>query len=88
MDLLLPNHPDRDAGESAEPPSGMFAQRTSGEGETRDPDTQLNQALRRIEGDDVAAWQRLLEAAGFSPSEAQRLIFERLRPRDEGRRRD
>jgi hypothetical protein len=29
-------------------------------------------------------WRRLLVAAGFTPAEAQRLIFERRRPRDEG----
>ena len=34
---------------------------------------------------DVAAWPRLLQEAGFSPAEAARLIFERLRPRGEGR---
>jgi hypothetical protein len=33
---------------------------------------------------DAAAWRAWLERAGFSPAEATRLVFERLRPRDEG----
>ncbi len=33
---------------------------------------------------DAGAWLQWLERAGFSPAEAARLVFERLRPRDEG----
>ncbi len=33
---------------------------------------------------DTAQWQAWLEESGFSHAEAGRLIFERLRPRDEG----
>ena len=36
---------------------------------------------------EMASWPHLLEEAGFSRSEAARLIFERLRPREEGRAR-
>ena len=32
----------------------------------------------------IAAWRTALERAGFSPAEAERLIFERMRPRGEG----
>jgi hypothetical protein len=32
-------------------------------------------------------WQRALEAAGFTSAEASKLIFERVRPRREGRTR-
>ncbi len=33
---------------------------------------------------DTASWQRWLESLGFSHREAASLIFERVRPRDEG----
>jgi hypothetical protein len=33
---------------------------------------------------DTARWQAWLEESGFSHAEAGRLIFERLRPREEG----
>ena len=52
------------------------------EGET--PDALLGFALARLRYEDAAEWLRLLEQAGFSHAEAGRLIFERLRPRDEG----
>ncbi|MGH2353752.1 MAG: hypothetical protein ACRDJN_19280 [Chloroflexota bacterium] len=44
-------------------------------------------ARRRRKGkalEDPAVWARRLEQAGFSPAEAGRLIFERMRPREEG----
>ena len=37
---------------------------------------------------DAGAWRQWLERAGFSPAEAARLVFERLRPRDEGTQRN
>jgi hypothetical protein len=33
---------------------------------------------------DPATWRRFLQQAGFTPAEANRLIFERIRPRGEG----
>ena len=37
---------------------------------------------------DAAGWRQWLERAGFSPAETASLIFERLRPRAEGTKRD
>ena len=51
------------------------------------PDAFLRQALARLRLEDTAEWLRLLEQAGFSHAEAGRLIFERVRPREEGRTR-
>lgn len=38
----------------------------------------------RPAANDATAWRAWLEECGFSRAEASRLIFERLRPRDEG----
>jgi hypothetical protein len=40
----------------------------------------LDDAVRH----DAATWRRFLQQAGFTPAEANRLIFERVRPRGEG----
>ena len=48
-------------------------------------DAALRVALSRIVLGDTAGWRAALRDAGFSEAEAGRLIFERLRPRDEGR---
>lgn len=55
------------------------------EGES--PDAVLRLALARLRYEDAAQWLKLLEQAGFSHAEAGRLIFERVRPRAEGRAR-
>ena len=34
--------------------------------------------------EDASAWRAWLQQAGFSPAEIARLVFERLRPREEG----
>ena len=44
-------------------------------------------ALETPAAAELAAWPHLLQEAGFSRTEAARLIFERLCPRDEGRTR-
>ena len=45
------------------------------------PETPSNE---RPQSGDAAVWQAWLAQNGFSAEEAGRLIFERLRPRDEG----
>jgi hypothetical protein len=48
----------------------------------------MRPALGRSRGRDEAdEWRRRLREAGFSEAEAEKLIFERLRPRQEGRTR-
>lgn len=51
------------------------------------PEGQLRHALSRVVLDDAASWRKALKDAGFSDEESRRLIFERLRPRGEGRTR-
>jgi hypothetical protein len=48
------------------------------------PEDALQEALQRVVLEDTPALRQALEAAGFSSSEANRLIFERRRPRAEG----
>jgi hypothetical protein len=50
----------------------------------REPDEHLHDALRRVVLDDVAGYEQALRDAGFSEAEARRLVFERMRPREEG----
>jgi hypothetical protein len=61
----------------------------SGEGgaekDTPDTDARLREALSRVVYGDTDEWERALRDAGFSDAQARHLIFERLRPRDEGR---
>ena len=75
-------------GEAPQPaPPGTEAPRTeTGEtGETGEAEARVRSALERVKLADSHEWKALLEQAGFTPAEAGRLIFERVRPRDEGR---
>lgn len=49
-----------------------------------EPDEQLHAALISVVMDDVAGYEQALRDAGFSEAEARRLVFERMRPREEG----
>lgn len=56
-------------------------------GQAGSPDTpaaEVHSALQKVVLEDARSWQRLLEQSGFTHAEAGRLIFERVRPRDEG----
>ncbi|HEX2184371.1 MAG TPA: hypothetical protein VHN78_02550 [Chloroflexota bacterium] len=50
----------------------------------RAPDTPRRRAAKGKPSEDPAVWARRLEQLGFSQAEAGRLIFERMRPREEG----
>src|ERR671923_1133125 len=80
------------------PPSGRDAHQPDGErgrpadangaGGAGDPEATMRPALGRARGrDESDEWRRRLREAGFSEAEAEKLIFERLRPRQEGRTR-
>ena len=56
--------------------------------EASEAEARVRSALDRVVLADSHEWKALLEQAGFTPAEAGRLIFERVRPRDEGRDRN
>lgn len=74
-----------DDGPEQEEPPDAGSSTPSESGSTQED---LDDALRRVVLDDIAGTRDALGRAGFSESEANRLIFERQRPREEGRRRN
>ncbi len=65
-------------------PAASASGETPGE-QVSHPEQQLREALDRVVLDDIGHWEEALRSAGFSHAEVRHLIFERLRPRDEGR---
>ena len=84
MDIFYTSTPDPQ--DELEPASGGVAGRVAAapaKGSV-EADEQVPAAVRQVILADSAEWHSLLQAAGFSRAEAGRLVFERMRPRDEG----
>jgi hypothetical protein len=77
-----------DAADEAQPPASDGPERAAGEERPAETDRlesgQVWSALDKLRRSDASRWMACLAEAGFSRAEAQRLIFERTRPRDEG----